>query len=109
MKQLVPGFLMTYPTASSRTTRTPWAARAPSQSVIMARVDGAWTSRSICSDQVAVPNEVQTRSFSPVSVTVIDENGDSGFRRWICATSADGASPDGQTLSRVMNRSAYGD
>ena len=58
--------------------RTPWLARNRSHSVIRARVAGAVTSRSICSDQSAVPNDVQTRSVrrSPM-VTV--ENGRVGL------------------------------
>ena len=55
MKQLVPAFLMTYPTASSRTIRTPWPAKDRSQPVISARVAGDVTSRSICSDQSSGP------------------------------------------------------
>ena len=45
------------------------------------------TSRSICSDQSFVPNEVQTRSCSPVSSMVTVEKGASGLRRKILATS----------------------
>ena len=106
MKQDVPGFLITYPTASSRTMRTPCSANCRSQRVIRLRVAADVTSRSICSDQSAVPNEVQIRSSWPVSPMVTVENGAPGLRRKIIAMSASGGSPSGQTLSIVMNRSA---
>ena len=47
--------------------RTPWLARTRNHSEIRARVAGAVTSRSICSDQSAVPNDVHTRSVAPVA------------------------------------------
>ena len=89
--------------------RTPCSARDRSHPVMSARVAGEVTSRSICSDQSAVPNEVQTRSGLPVSSIVTVENGASGLRRKIRATSASAGSPPGQTLSSVTNRSADGD
>ena len=79
MKQVVPAFLITYPTASSRTIRTPCDASEPSQLVISARVAGAWTSRSTCSAQSAVPNVVHIRSGLPVPSIVTVENGPSGL------------------------------
>ena len=54
--------------------------------MIRVRVAGDVTSRSICSDQSAVPNDVQTRSSRPVSPIVTVENGASGLRRKIRAT-----------------------
>jgi hypothetical protein len=62
MKQLVPGFFTTYPTASRRTIRTPCEAKKRSVSAMNARPVPDVTSRSICSDQSAVPNDVQTCS-----------------------------------------------
>src|SRR6187402_2768818 len=100
MKQDVPGFLMTYPTASNRTILTPWSAKDRSQSVISERPAGDVASRSICSDQSTVPNDVQIRSVSPVSLIVTVENGAFGLRRKIRAISAATGSPLGQTLSR---------
>ena len=49
------------------------------------------------------------RSCSPLSSIVIVENGASGLRRKMRATSLAGGSPSGQTLSIVMKRSALGD
>src|SRR5438128_8034084 len=109
MKQLVPAFLITKPTASSRTMRMRWEAKNLSQSVIRLRVAAERTSRSICSDGAEVPNVVQTRSCLPVSATVIVEKGGVGLRRKIRARSAERGSPFGQILSRVMKRSAYGE
>src|SRR5438132_11136800 len=96
MKQFVPAFLMTKPTASSRTMRMRWEAKNLSQSVIRLRVAGERTSRSICSEETEVPNVVQTRSYLPVSATVIVEKGGAGLRRKIRAMSAERGSPVGQ-------------
>ena len=71
----------------------PRSANCRSQRVIRSRVVDDVTSRSICSDQSAVPNEVQIRSSRPVSSIVTLEKGASGLRRKIRATSAvDGSS-----------------
>ena len=86
--------------------RTCFEARKRSQPVMSSRVAGAVTSRSICSDQSAVPNDVQTRSVAPVAPMVMVENGESGLRRTILERSVAGGSPFGQTLSRVTNKSA---
>ena len=68
------------------------------------------TSRSICSDQSAVPNDVQTRSCSPGR---LDRH---GRERRLGLAQEDprdvgigGDRRPGQTLSSVMNRSADGD
>ena len=87
----------------------PLSAKNRSQPETSERVAWDVTSRSICSDQSADPNDVQIRSTAPVSSIVTVENGVSGLRRKICATSPAGGSPSGQILSRVMNRSADGD
>ena len=110
MKQLVPGFLIDVADGVEPDDPDAAARRScRSQSRDQAPVAGDVTSRSICSDQSAVPKDVQIRSCSPVSAIVTVENGASGLRRKIRATSAAGGSPSGQTLSSVMNRSAYGD
>ena len=89
--------------------RTFLDARKRNQSAMRVRVAGAVTSRSICSDQSAVPNEVQTRSVSPVASMVMVVNGCPGLRRTILERSVAGGSACGQTLSSVTNMSAYGE
>ncbi len=66
---------------------TPWEAKNRSHSTTTRLVADDRRSRSTCSDQSAVPNEVQTVSCSPVSATVIVEKGASGLRRKMRATS----------------------
>ena len=67
-------------------------ARAPrtvaTSRVIRSRVAADVTSRSICSDQSARPERRPDRSSRPVSSIVTVENGASGLRRKISATSA---------------------
>ena len=56
---------------------------------------------------VGRPERGPDRRRSPVSPTVMVEKGCSGLRRKMRATSSAGGRPSGQTLSSVMNRSAY--
>ena len=78
--------------------RTPCSANCRSHRVIRLRVVEDVTSRSICSDQSAVPNDVQIRSSRPVSPIVTVEKGASGLRRKIRATSSAGGSSAGPDL-----------
>ena len=110
MKQVVPGFLMTYPTASSRTIRTPVAREARASRVISDRVAGDGDVEVDLLRPFRGPERgPDPLLLAPVASIVTVENGASGLRRKIRATSASAGSPPGHTLSSVRNRSADGD